>query len=178
MEERGKILENMDGLLSFAKESQKAKEAGQESIFDAGDTPSPAAKIRLTDAEPASKKQRLAWEKELLGLYISDHPLSDMKEALEKKTKKIRDLSPTRRMVSVGGILTSLKKITTKNGQPMVFAQLEDLSGKVEVVVFPSALQRNQELWEEDKIILVKGKVQERDSTLKVICEDAKALTS
>lgn len=167
MKDRGIMLANLERLLDFSKESKKAKISGQNSMFDfVGSTPS----IKLYDAEPIEKKQRLAWEKELLGLYISDHPLSMFKEKLEGKVKSIKELSPSRNQVSIGGILTRTKKIITKAGQAMIFAELEDLSGKIEVVVFPSILERNPHMWQEENIVLLSGKVQNRDNELKFIC--------
>jgi len=175
LEERGKLLANLDNLLAFSKESRQAKEAGQESIFGAMEEKNTPA-IKLKEAENIDKKQMLSWEKELLGLYISDHPLNMIKAKLEKKAKPIRDLAPTNNQVAVGGILTKIKKIITKKGQPMIFAELEDLSGKIEVVVFPSALENNAGLWREDNILLIKGKIQDRDNSLKLICNSVAPL--
>lgn len=174
--ERGRLLVNIEGLLGFAKESRVAKEAGQESIFETGGAQTARPAIRLKAAETATKREKLSWEKELLGLYISDHPLSEFSAALAKNARKIQELKPSRAPVAVGGILTSLKKIVTKNGQPMVFAELQDLSGTIELVVFPSILQKNATLWREENVLLVKGRVQERDNELKFICEDAQLL--
>ena len=175
MERRGVMLANMERLLDFSKELRKAKIAKQSSIFEViGSIPS----IKLQAVEPMDKKQKLAWEKELLGLYISDHPLSYVKEKLEKKAKPIRDLSPTKQRTAVGGILTKLRKIVTKSGQPMAFAELEDLSGKIEVVVFPSIFSENTHLWQEDKLLLLSGKVQKRDNELKFICDEVVSLES
>ena len=174
--ERGVLLANLEPLLAFAKESRNAKTHGQSSIFEAAGAGSPT--IRLRPVEAASKRDKLAWEKELLGLYVSDHPLAHIKPILEKRAKQIRALSPNRGRVHVGGILTKLRKILTRNGASMVFAQLEDLTGKIEVVVFPSALEKNVPIWQEDNIVLVTGRVQKRDNDLKIICEEAQLLES
>ena len=84
--ERGQLLANLDNFLEFSRETRKAKEAGQDSLFgDSGASPS----ISLKEAVPIETKQKLAGEKELLGLYISDHPLSQVKEKLSKKARPI-----------------------------------------------------------------------------------------
>ncbi len=173
--ERGKLLANLENLLEFSKEFRKAKAAGQDSLFS---TNNEVSKIKLKEGEEIDKRQKLLWEKELLGLYITDHPLSSIKKELEQKTKPIEELAPTRKNVLIGGIITRLRRIVTKNGNPMAFGEIEDTTGKIEVVIFPSVLEKSNNLWEEDNILLLNGKVQKRDNELKFICERAKRIES
>ena len=173
--ERNQLIVNMDTLLQFSKESKQARLANQTSIFDAiGATPS----LKLKEAPPAAPPEKLAWEKELLGLYVSSHPLNQFKEELEKKTKPIKDLLASQRNVTVGGIINNFKKIITKSGKQMAFAQLKDFTGEIEVVIFPEAFEKNSALWKNDIMVLVRGQVQIRDEALKLICNEAKLLAT
>ena len=172
--ERNLFLTNIDYLLNFSKEIKQAKLVNQSSIFD---TLGEAPVLKLKPAEPASAKQMLAWEKELLGLYVSSHPLAPYKEILEKKAKPIKELLASSLTVTVGGILTSYRKIITKNGKQMVFAQLQDTTDSIEVVVFPDTFENNPSIWQNDNVMLIKGNVQIRDNALKLICKDTVLLT-
>ena len=172
--ERNQILENMDYLLNFSKEIKQAEALNQSSIFDGLADAAPT--LKLKPASPADPAAMLAWEKELLGLYVSSHPLEPFRETLAKKTKPIKDLLASSLTVTVGGIINSYRKIITKSGQPMVFAQLADFSGEIEAVVFPDTYRQNPDIWQRDKILLVKGQVQIRSNALKLICKDATVL--
>lgn len=171
--ERQQILENMDYLLTFSKEIKQAQMLNQSSIFDSLEI---KPTLHLKDTPPADPATKLAWEKELLGLYVSSHPLAPYKEILEKKTKPIKDLLASSLTVTVGGIISNYRKIITKTGKPMVFAQLADFSGEIEVVVFPDTFEQKPDLWQRDKTLLIKGQVQIRDNALKLICKDATIL--
>ncbi|MDP3764183.1 MAG: DNA polymerase III subunit alpha [bacterium] len=174
--ERNQIIENMDYLLTFSKEIKQASSLNQSSIFD--NIADSAPVLKLKPAIPATESVKLAWEKELLGLYVSSHPLEQHKAILEKKTKPIKDLLASSKQVVIGGIINKYRKIITKTGKPMAFAQLADFSGEIEVVVFPDTYAQKPEIWEMDKIMLIKGQVQIRDNALKLICREAKELTS
>lgn len=173
--ERNSFLENLDYLLNFSKEIKQAKAVNQSSIFD---TLGEAPVLKLKPVEAASPRQKLVWEKELLGLYVSSHPLAPHKEILEKKARPIKSLLASSLTVTVGGILTSYRKIITKNGKQMVFAQLQDTTDSIEVVVFPDTFEKNPSIWQSDNVLLVRGQVQIRDNTLKLICRDAKSLSA
>jgi DNA polymerase-3 subunit alpha len=97
---------------------------------------------------------------------------------LEKNTTPIADLAiaGSRKSVRVGGIIASIKKIITKTGRPMLFAKLEDLTGKIEVVVFPSVIERDPTLFQENKIVFISGRTDMRDNVPKVICEEIEEL--
>lgn len=180
--ERNQILENVERILGFAKSEQKAKLQGQKDLFSVlapKDQKKSAPKIKLDEAEPATKKERLAWERELLGLYVSDHPLNEYKNYLATHTtmcnKLEKDCRPNQ-IVVIGGIVSEIKKIITKKGEPMLFVKMEDPTSNVEVLVFPRTLKENPMLWEEDKILLIKGKVSDKDGDIKILVEKAKEL--
>ncbi|MCK5044807.1 DNA polymerase III subunit alpha [Candidatus Parcubacteria bacterium] len=175
-EERNKLLSNMERLLEWSREQQKNKESGQKGLFDSVQTKE--SPLTLEDAPPASKGEKLIWEKELLGLYISSHPLEEFKTILTKKTLSLNRvaLSVSGRTVKVGGIISGIKKVITKKGQPMLFVKLEDYTDKVELVVFPTVTAQNQETFQENKVVIVKGRVDNRSGEPKVICNDIQEL--
>jgi DNA polymerase III subunit alpha len=174
--ERNQLLCNLEKLLEWAKESQKNKSNGQKGLFE-GATFANSANISLEPAPPLNNLEKLKWEKELLGLYVTSHPLEDFKKIMLKlkPLKELKDCYMKQR-VRVGGIVSSVKKIITKKGQPMLFVKLEDLSQKAEVVVFPSTLERNPTVFEENKIIIINGTVDHRDNTPKIIADSAEEI--
>ena len=163
----------MEEILSFNRETRKAKTNGQKSLFGCNPN-NPGPSFKLKDEKPALMSRKLLWEKELLGLYISSHPLKKFKNILSKKTLSLKDLKsgsfPYK--IRVGGIISSIKKILTKKGQPMLFVKLEDLTDKVEIVVFPSIIERNPSAFQENKIVFVTGKLENWYSPPKIICEE------
>ena len=172
MEERNQLLFNLERLLEFSRETQKSKINGQNGLFDSLQYND---KISLNKTDPAEEKEKLTWEKELLGLFISSHPLNSFKKILEKKTTPISKLPEyairKNIRVKIGGIISKVKKIITRTGRPMLFVNLEDLDSRIEVVVFPSAVERNPALFQENKIVMVEGRLDSRDGMQKLICE-------
>ncbi|MEN9558637.1 MAG: hypothetical protein RL141_1006 [Candidatus Parcubacteria bacterium] len=177
--DRSRILFNTDTLLEYHKRVAQEALSGQVNLFAmAGDTKSTHA-LTLKLAPPASNHDLLAWEKELLGLYVSAHPFRDVSDRLGDyftPLLKLPELKKEKR-VRVGGILTEAKKIYTKNNEPMVFATLEDLSARVEVVVFPRVYQDHPEYWEADTVLCITGRPQEKDGEMKVLAESAFNIT-
>mgnify|MGYP000592663383 CR=1 FL=1 len=176
--ERNKLLKNIEKILAYSKEFQKNASAGQASLFTLGGTQSSIVqtpKITLEESDPASKNQRLSWEKTLLGLYVSDHPLKGYDAYFSAKATPIGrlDQATVGSVVTVGGIITKLQKIFTKAKKLMYFATIEDGLGKIEILVFPRTLEENPLIWKEENIILVKGKISDKDGDLKLICESA-----
>ncbi len=175
--ERNQMLSSMDLILSMAKASEREGASGQTNLF--GMLPVDHSPIlRLRPTTPATKKQTLAWEKELLGLYISDHPLAEHREELEAVTVRIAALGDYRnRSVRVGGIVTQIQRVMTRNSEPMLFARIEDLSGRTEAIVFPSVLKENPTVWQEDTILVVDGKISDKDGMMKILVSSARAFT-
>ncbi len=128
----------------------------------------------LPDVPPVPGKELLKWEKELVGLYVSAHPLQQVAANLEDTVTAFCgqiDESMVNQKVVVAGMVAWVRPHITKNDKPMAFVQLEDLQGSIEVVVFPSVYEGTRELWETDKILVVKGRVDVRGREPKIICE-------
>ena len=176
MGERNQLLANLEMLLEYARETQKNADSSQMGLFGGSDVI--MSSVTLKSAEPATRKQKLAWEKELLGLYVSDHPLADYQEQLAKYAMPIHDITSNilGKTVKIGGILSSMKKIVTKKGDPMAFANLQDMTDTIELVIFPETLQKTNGIWQDDAIVVVSGKVDMRDGAYKLIVSTAKAL--
>jgi DNA polymerase-3 subunit alpha len=172
-EERNTLLANLENLLEWNRENQAKKTLGQRGLFD---TFTFTPQIKLKPATPANQKQKAIWEKELLGLYINSHPVSEFKELLQKKAipiAKIYEKIDFRgKLIKVGGVISAIKKVITKNGKPMLFTKLEDEKNSIEVVVFPTVILKNPEVFQENKIVLVEGRVDEKDGVPKIICEN------
>jgi DNA polymerase-3 subunit alpha len=167
------------GLLAVLEQAQGAGQKqqqdallGQGSIFDmeepgpggAGTSGQPELPI---PALPDERPQLNAWEKETLGLFLSSHPLKEVRHALRRKVDcSIADL-PDRKdqeWVTVGGIVTECKKIRTRKGDPMLFATLDDLEGQVEMLVFAKVYGENAEKVEVDRVITVRGRVDKKEA--------------
>ena len=176
MAERNQILENIETILAFSKNIQKNKNYSQTSLF--GEEILSKAKIQLEPAAPAEKKEKLQWEKELLGLYVSGHPVSDYQEYFNQMAIPVNALNQNMvgQMVKVGGVISAVKKIITKRHQEMMFATIEDLKGKIELLIFPKTLERIGSIWQEDRIVLVEGKLSDKDGVFKILAEDAKEI--
>ncbi len=175
--ERNQLLFNLEKLLEIARESQKSKQSGQIGLFSSVAT-SNNNDIKLQETKPAGNFERLTWEKELLGLYVSSHPLNDYKKLFETKTTAISKIDDNwvDRKIILGGIISGVKKIITKTGKPMIFMKLEDLTAKTEVVVFPNLLERNPEALQENKIVFVAGRIDNRNNELKVVADDVQEI--
>jgi len=169
--ERNQLLTNLEKLLEFTRENQKTKANGQRGLFD--DWVSSNG-FQLICEKAATQSEKLQWEKELLGLFVTSHPLENFKNILTKKALSIDKVknSLINRTVKIGGLVSSIKKIITKNGKPMLFMNLEDLNGKIEVIVFPGVIERNPTAFQENKIVFVSGRVDTRDGVTKLICEN------
>ena len=180
--ERGNLLFNLDTLLTYAREIQKPKINGQKSLFDAmlsqnnGDRSAFAAKLHMHETIPATKKEKLSWEKELLGLYVSEHPMNDIKNEIEKIALPCSKVTKQQvgQNVRLVGVISKIQKIITRSGHPMLFVTIEDEKAKVEVLVFPKILNQTATLWQEDKIIVVGGKLDNKEDSLKLLCNEVR----
>jgi len=175
--ERNQLLASLEQMLGLARETQRSKQNGQVSLFT-GQAEKALPSLKLAAAPTASKKDYLSWEKELLGLYISEHPLKDYQQQLDKLTLPCRKLSKEQigQRVKVGGIINKIQKINTRTGQLMLFVEIEDLSGRIETLVFPNILEQTATAWQEEKIVLVSGRLSDRDGNLKILCDSVKII--
>lgn len=175
--ERNQILLSIEIILSHSKNIQKIKNSNQSSLFGSDEISLP--EIKLVSAEPAEKKQRLTWEKELLGLYISDHPVKEYMEYLDKMAMRIRNINSSYvgRNINIGGVISAIKKIYLKNQKTMLFVTIEDIDSRIELLVFPKVLEDSGSVWEEEKVILASGKVSDKDGSFKILVDSAKVIT-
>ncbi len=157
------IIEGLDDALAAGQATQRDRASGQTSLFDLAADDGAALERPLPQVSEEPVRRRLAWEKELLGLYLSDHPLGDLGPALSQYVNAwsgdLRDESLDGQRVVVGGIVTGFRTIVTKQKQTMAVATLEDLQGSLEVIVFPRLYEQTAPTWQEGAILLVAGRV-------------------
>jgi len=172
---RNQMLHNIDKLLKFSKKENGNK--NQPNLFDASGIKTKPT-LKLDEINEDEKQDRLAWEKKLLGVYISAHPMKEISNFLPTDVTKIAKLDniPNGKRIKIAGVINNIHKVITRNGKPMMFVTLEDETGNVETLVFPNILEQTRDLWEEDKIIIVEGKMSDKDGTPKVICDIVKNL--
>jgi DNA polymerase-3 subunit alpha len=163
--DRQKLLANVDVMTAFAARLQKDSNTGQTDLF--GGSVTPVVKLTLQTVADADVDlmQRLSWERELLGVYLSAHPLEQHQEALEMYVEPLAQLSTFKdnHAVTVGGLITTVREITTKNGQKMAFVGLADLNGTTELIVFPNLYNSERELFVPDGVVVVAGKISSKD---------------
>jgi DNA polymerase-3 subunit alpha len=185
--DRHTLLYNLDLLVAYGARLQKQASSGQTDIFG-GQLGTETPRVRLELQAPnqqADSREQLLWERELLGLYLSQHPLELYETILAEQTVPLDALKQEHdnRSVSVGGAVNDIREITTKNGQKMAFVKLEDHHGEIEVILFPNSYQQTLGLWERDHVMLVRGKVSARDKEgnptgdIKIIADDAREIT-
>ena len=169
------MLDVLEQALSYGQTKQLDRALGQASIFDeapGADDPGPPMHHPEIPVEEFDKAELLRLEKETLGVYVSEHPLHAVRDQLRRKTDcALADVERRRDgdVVLVGGIVSTVKMLTTKKGDPMVFLTLDDLSGEVEIVVFNSVYAAARDLCVADGMLVVKGRVdhkQEGDTKL------------
>ena len=195
---RNQSVHNLDLMINWAQSRAKDRESGQTSIFDligcaaptqtagtASSVPAPAQSNYGTGLEHApcapkvedfSLQEKLKLEKEHLGFYVSEHPLKSVQQAaqiLSPINLGQLEEQKSRTRVSAIVMLSALKKIITKKGEPMAFVQLEDVSGQAEGVVFPSVYEQVEKVLVEDARLIIWGKVERRDEQMQLIVEDA-----
>ncbi len=186
LERREIILSSVEEILDFASHEAEDRLSGQGNLFGEMEDQKPG--VKLNSPMDISDKQKLAWEKELLGIYVSRHPLDEYKKKLDLLPYTIDDLEQFKdhqgkKKVIIAGIITSIKKIMTKSNQPMLFVTLEDLSGQLELIVFPSVLEQENgsKIWEEGKILVVQGDLtfkdgQGQETEAKILVDKAKRI--
>ncbi len=185
--DRGVMLANLENLLKYNKEVSK-RDQNQNSLFGMFDGPSADGKTKeaftLEPAPEASMKDKLAWEKELLGLYISGHPLDKYRKTLEKQPISIKRIKEETEIVKkeiddgkpIGGIIEEVREIMTKNNEPMAFIKIADFTGSIDAVVFPRTYAQYKNAVVADKCIAAICKVSERNGEVSLIIDKLKVL--
>lgn len=189
MGDRSDLLFNLDSITSFASKLQKEAASGQTNLFGmlgGDDAASVQSTLHLQKAPVKhDDKERLMWERELLGLYISAHPLDRYETYLSEQTQPLTQLVPEydSRMMTVGGIISTVRTIVTKSGSKMAFVGIEDKFGEGEIIVFPNLYEKVGAKLVQDAVIRVSGKnsARDRDGNLgnesKLIANDIIAIT-
>ncbi len=172
--ERGELLYNIESMLEYNK-SMKSMHAEQGSLF--GDD---SNHITLKKTKPLSEREKLAYEKELLGVFVSGHPLNPFKERFNNASANIEKVQnntiKNEQKVILGGIIEEVKEIHTKKGDKMAFITLSDFTSSIEAVIFPKIFEKNKEILEQDAIIAVQATVSERDGVKSLLINGIKKL--
>jgi DNA polymerase-3 subunit alpha len=178
---RAQLLKVLDRMMAASQAAHQASDRGQLSMFGAVGV---AAGISadtfgtLPDEPEFPNREKLAYEKELTGAYFSDNPLLRLGKTRDKSISHfVNQIDETiaGQMVTLAGVVTSSRVITTKKGDPMAFVQIEDPTGTTEVTVFPKTFARTRELWRVEALVMVKGKVESREGRIQLLCETASA---
>ncbi len=188
MADRSDLLFNLESIQSFASKLQKEATSGQTDLFGlmGDDSQSVQPSIRIEQASTRhSEKERLMWERELMGLYISAHPLDQFTEYFAEQTTPLGTLKPDHdgSKVTVGGLIGRIRTIVTKSGSKMAFIAIEDKTGESEVIVFPKVYQQIGEALKQDVAIKIEGSVNARDrdgalgSEIKVMADTISIVT-
>ncbi|RJX18671.1 MAG: DNA polymerase III subunit alpha [Desulforudis sp.] len=179
---RAQLLAVLDEAVQLSQRAQKEKASNQLTLFG-GWTGHQACTMAIPQVPEFPHKEILAMEKDALGLYISGHPLEDYRDLLRAVTTanagELGDM-PQGKGVVLGGLVTSVKRITTKKGAAMCFLDIEDLTGKVEVVVFPRTYEQYRENLTNDNVILVRGSVDitHHSDTVKILADQISGVES
>ena len=175
--ERGELMANVEHLLEYNRELNK--NASQTSLFGA-DTGISLGSLKLVPAEPATFITRLAWEKELLGLYVSGHPLETWRDIVEKTRTNIAMIKEdTRReaFVMLAALIEDVKIFNTKGkNERMGFVRLNDFTGSIEAVAFPKIFKAHADLFISGKCVGIKAKLSERNGEKSLLIEEIKEL--
>jgi DNA polymerase-3 subunit alpha len=177
--ERKQIGLNYEAIADFAKTGDPIHHADQGGLFDNFADSAPVDHLRLEKVEPATDNERLKWEKEYLGLYVSAHPMEGLQKFFQKKTIPLDQLNNkvVGKPIKVGGILISLKKVSTKKGDMMAILQIEDPFGKAESIVFPKVYPTVANKLEEDSVVLIDGVLDKRMGSMQVVANKIEVIT-
>jgi len=175
--ERNQLLFNVEEALNYNRESVKLKQ-NQTSLFSLMPDSSTLPDLKLKKVEPAHPQEKLAWEKELLGLYVSGHPLDKFKDKLEKIKTKIGEVKKleNNRPVVTAGVIEEVRRIITKRNESMLFVKISDYTDTIEAVIFPRILEKYGEIIREGACVAIKGRISLRNGESSIICEEIKEM--
>ncbi|MBI5357667.1 DNA polymerase III subunit alpha [Candidatus Saccharibacteria bacterium] len=181
--DRNVLVNNLESMLAFASRHQKETASGQTDLFGSefsnGDLRIKLS-LKESDIPEINERLQITWERELLGIYLSKHPLTDFEDFLKNNCKPINEISEAmdEKSVSIGGSVTEVREIITKKGQKMAFVKIADLTSEIELVLFPDSMSKTADLWRQDTVVAVKGKVSTKGRNgeageLKILVEEA-----
>src|SRR4029079_3937078 len=164
------LAESFEDMVKFAKYAQESVQQGQTNIFSSFDEEdlSGLQTFSLKKVIPATLMERLSREKEYLGMYVSSHPLKGLKKYLAKKINLIEALTKKEvgKNIKLGGLLNKAKKVFTKSGAYMLYGELEDPTGRIEIVVFPKVYHQYQNIFVEGNVVILEGRLDLRSQAL------------
>lgn len=172
---RASLLASLDRIVAISSNHFRAADAGQMSLF--GASTGIVEEITLPEVKDVDKREMLNWERELIGLYISDHPLNEYQATLAKIVSYFSgQLSESHHeeKVRMAGLITGVRPYTTKTGKPMGFAQMEDIQGTVELVLFPKTWEASREILTVGQIVIVEGKLDHGSTPPKLLVDTVK----
>lgn len=177
--DRGVLLSNIENILFFSKQAKEKQISNQDSLF-AGTSIALDSKVTLKDAENATLDQKLMWEKNLLGVYVSSHPFARYARVMGQAIRPLAEIEeiPRDEWAVVGGVVDAAKKKQTKKGSMMMFVTLEDESGSYELLVFPKTYEKTKDVWTEGNIVCVVGKTPKEAGDAKLFVENVYELTT
>jgi DNA polymerase III subunit alpha len=187
--DRSTLLHNLDTIMAYGQRLAKERASGQTDLFGnllAEDiTHKPTLKLEMPPAK-INPRELLGWERELLGLYLSQQPLESFTVLLKEQTVPLNTIGKKEldgKPVTIGGLVMDMREILTKKGQKMAFVKIEDEYGEVELILFPSTYQQTIGLWERDRVVIVRGKISAKDregnltDEIKILVDDAREVT-
>lgn len=178
--ERKATVASIDDIARYARSVQQHSNQGQTDLFSflGPDEPN-VPPFQLAKVTPASSLQRLSWEKQYLGLYVSGHPLQGLTKYLKKKVTLLNALQRRQvgRVITVAGLLSQVRRVTTKSGSPMAYLTLEDPTGRLEVTVFSKPYLQYRGLLTEDTVVVLTGKLELRSNALQLLCQSAQTVS-
>ena len=175
--DRGILLANTEGMLEY-NHQENTQNQNQISLFG-GASGIANIEFKMKDGEKASQKDKLFWEKELLGLYISGHPLDRVREKIEAKNiniQKIKEQFGNGMEVTIAGIIETVRQVITKKNERMAFLKISDFTGSIDAVVFPSLFTTHTEIFVPEKCIAFSGKISLKDNEKSIIIEKVKEI--
>ncbi|MFH0847650.1 MAG: DNA polymerase III subunit alpha, partial [Chloroflexota bacterium] len=179
---RGALLSGVSRILGLAQREQQLRQSGQATMFDlfGTSTPVPLPALDLGE-EDVDIREKLAWEKELMGTYLSENPLHNALSQIHAPNTTLIgqiDAGLNGRFITVAGMVSSTRGLMTHEKQPFIEAVLEDLDGKIPVMVWPSVYNKTRELWQEGSLLLVEGRVRVRGDEIQLNCESVRPYQS
>ncbi len=170
--DRGLLLSNIEQILGYSKQVKEKNVTNQDSLF-AGTSIALESKVTLKDAPKATMDEKLTWEKNLLGLYVSSHPFAYYEQVMGNTITLLKDFEghPRDEWIIIGGVIQKMKKMLTKKGTQMLFATIEDQTGSVEVLVFPKTFEATKDEWIVGRVVCILGKTPKEEGDNKVFVE-------
>ena len=169
------LLLGLEDAMASAQATQRDRVSGQTSLFDLGAADAATFERPLPEATEVPMRERLRWEKELLGLYLSEHPMGEVAEQVGQFVNAysgdLKDESLDGQRLVIGGIVTGIRTVITKRQEAMAIATLEDLQGTIEVVVFPRLYETTGPVWRDGSILLVAGRVDHRGEEVSLLAD-------